>query len=331
MVDASIELHSDSRIAHTYALPPVYLFFVQDRATLGHRVHSWLRIRSRCINQVLEPPPHAKVMMQAAEWRIALEGAYYAMVDDESTVRPQSTREDIERLPPSPRGFKRLRAEPKPIKSNRSRAVAGSKDINQVQDNGVMQRTKSTHAADRRYANRVDINVRFGVHLGFEPYTPDLVCQFGEKSITRLDADTDDKLAAMVLWELALFSFRIELLLLDRAIMAACWAEGEDARVRERAVKMIWDTGSVRPQWEWDPSQDALTSPVWGVRMVRVRAFASVLRDWPRGEDLKWLDIHETDEAAFCEFEQRVYKFYALTFFAYRSRLPTLPICQPAI
>ncbi|OBZ76622.1 hypothetical protein A0H81_03260 [Grifola frondosa] len=75
------------------------------------------------------------------------------------------------------------------------------------------------NANAKRVADRVDINVRFGIHGGFPPYSADCAPAWGDVNITRQMLSADRTVFVGIVWELALFNFRLELIFLDRQLV----------------------------------------------------------------------------------------------------------------
>ncbi|OBZ78745.1 hypothetical protein A0H81_01028 [Grifola frondosa] len=209
------------------------------------------------------------VLMTTQQWRIALEGKYFAIEYEHSHVEPESAKEHIIRLPPPPPQEKRPRQE-------------GKMEAGQIMKN----------ANAKRVADRVDINVRFGIHGGFPPYSADCAPAWGDVNITRQMLSADRTVFVGIVWELALFNFRLELIFLDRQLVPYFYNHSDQrlALRRERVIYEIWNSGGVRPMWTDDLKCDRLTSVLWDERREAVKQMAIVMKDWPDGQHLLWTD-----------------------------------------
>lgn len=86
-----------------YPLPPIHLFHKSKNEKMGEKIHNWLWVRLWYLIQVITPPEHQMVSMRTSQWRIALEGCYYAVKYQwPKGVRPQALSSDIDRLPSPP-------------------------------------------------------------------------------------------------------------------------------------------------------------------------------------------------------------------------------------
>ncbi|PCH34430.1 hypothetical protein WOLCODRAFT_148482 [Wolfiporia cocos MD-104 SS10] len=162
-----------------YVLPPVHLFY-SSSPVMGSKVHNWLRIRQWCLIRAINPPLHGKTLMTTPQWRIVLDGKYWRVpLDRLGDVHPKSTSAEIQALPLPPL---------------------------------AEHRNQNTKKADRRsrqrLADRIDINVTFGVHRGFIPYDPTLDhSTWGGRVISHDEADRDEQLWAEITWELSVINF----------------------------------------------------------------------------------------------------------------------------
>ncbi|GJE90281.1 hypothetical protein PsYK624_064100 [Phanerochaete sordida] len=301
----------DTSQALTYHLPPPHLFYAGDFSgpIIVQRVHNWLRIRDWCIEQGTRPCLPRFTRMTAHQWRTALEGRYHIVPYDPQTVHPKSSSEDIAKLAEAPHDMKRRRTNTSPDKF----------------------RTK----AQPRLADRIDINVRFGVHAGFAIYSPVEKSPWGKMDLDAQGISTfgSPALVNEVVWELSVASFRLELMDIDRDILAPVYNHPDCslAARRESHVCHVWQERCIRPMWTRDLACDALSSSSWDERIPAVKQLAYVISFWPAGQRFRaWNDSNAVDAEAFARFEYDVFLFYARTFSEVRGRRPVLPLLRPA-
>lgn len=305
----------DNGKTQKYHLPPVHLFYAAsaDSSLTVKKTHNWLRIRQWCFDQVTRVGEQGSTPMTAYEWRAALDGLYYSIPYDPSVVKPKSTLADIQRLASAPPPAKRQRTGP-PGNSYKSK--------------------KNEKAQSRRLASTIDVNVRFGVHAGFDPYDPDQQVTWGKITLRSADiaVQPGHTLLHEILWELSVANFRLELLELDRAILRVVYDHPDRAVAarRESLVCRVWRNGHLRPTWENTDQCDALSSVLWADRISAVKQLASVLSAWPGGDEYKtWNPKSAWDAFAFFEFEYGVFLFYARAFHRRYGRRPILPLLFP--
>ena len=301
----------DPSRSHLYHLPPPQLLFAAaatSNVTVS-KVHNWIRIRSWCFDQIRN---RDDVLMTTYQWRIALEGRYFA-VDFDKDVRKLAkvTDEQINRLPSPPDlEFKRRRKEEMPT----SKAYG--------------------YAQLRRLASRLEINVRFALDGGFSPYDPSERVQWGSLKLSAQDiSDTHSNTIKAVAWELSVANFRLELLHLDREILPRIYRHPDPslAARREANICYIWRNGLPRPAWEDNVDCDPLSSPLWTVRVGPIKQLASVVSLWPGGERFgTWDKNVAASSRAFDLFEYDVFSFYAHTFYRTKGQRPILPLTQPS-
>ncbi|OBZ77878.1 hypothetical protein A0H81_01585 [Grifola frondosa] len=264
-----------------------------------------------------QPTTSGKVLMTTLQWRIALEGKYYAIPYRPSIVKPASTPAEIALLPQGPPAD--------PTKQKRTRET----------EDGVVEAPVKCEEKRRyrRIVDRIDISVRFGVHAHFAPYQPELtVPSWGMFCVTRAVADTDSVLWAEVIWEIALMNFRLELLDVDRDLLPALYAQEDSsaAAARQHELLEIWGIkGFLRPMWMETDSVDELSADDWEVRREAFVRWAHVMQTWP-GIDLQWDASTLRDRVEYDRFEAQVISVYCRIFYATRSRLPTVPLARPA-
>ncbi|GJF00802.1 hypothetical protein PsYK624_171030 [Phanerochaete sordida] len=298
-----------------YHLPPVHLFYASesDSPPVVHKTHNWLRIRQWCFDHLSRVGEQGSTPMTAHEWRAALDGLYYSIPYDSSVVKPKSALADIQRLPSAPPEAKRQRTGP----------------------SGNSYKSKKNEKAQyRRLASNIDVNVRFGVLAGFDPYDADQQVSWGKVTLRSADiaAQPGHTLLHEILWELSVANFRLELLELDRAILRVVYDHPDRAVAarRESLVCRVWRNGHLRPTWEDTDQCDVLSSILWADRIPAVKQLAFVLSSWPGGDEYKtWNPATAWNAFAFFEFEYSVFLFYARAFHQRYGRRPILPLLLP--
>ena len=294
-----------------YYLPPLHLFFAGAPSSdiTVQKVHNWLRIRSWCFDQIRQ---HDEILMTAAQWRYALEGKYYAVPYEHLKVKGGLgfTLEDYDRLPLPPQDMKR-----------------------RVLDPEAKHRKNNESTQHKRVAGRIQINIRFGVHGGFPPYSPDdKVVWGGEDWDAARLAKCGTRVIRGVVWELSVANFRLELLQLDRTLLDVVYKHPDRfyAARRERMICSIWKNGWARPAWEDDPESDPLNSASWKVRVPPVQRLWTVISLWPGSDNIPtWSESFAHGEEEFRKFEYQLFLFYAQEFYRLNGRRPVLPLLQP--
>ncbi|OBZ78481.1 hypothetical protein A0H81_01593 [Grifola frondosa] len=300
-----------------YSLPPAHLFY-SEGSLIGERFHNWLRIRMYCLAQATDPPADGRVLMTTNQWRMALEGKYYALPYRSLVVQPVSLPTDIARLPSNPD------VDPSTLK--RTRELEDG-ETHEACSSGERRRFK-------RIADRIDVNVRFGVHARFTPYQAALTMpSWGQLNVTRAVADMDRTLWGEVVWELTVMNFRLEFLDVDQDLLPALYAEEDTSHAarRQNDLKHIWSPhGYLRPMW-CTCRTDELGAMDWTVRRHAFVQWARAMEGWPSAclqcneEDLQARDHYDA-------FECKVVEFYCRAFYQQRARLPTVPlVCPPSM
>ena len=181
---------------------------------------------------------------------------------------------------------------------------------------------------------RVDINVRFGVHAGLSPYVPDIqpLPRWMGEPVDRRRAATDTKLWGGIVWELGYMNFRMELLTLDMEIMPDLYKpEMFTVRNRQDDIMHIWNDLYV--VWEKpgvNDAQDRLTADHWWDRQIGMGLFHSILNTWPIVEPrLSPWDGRKETRDGFDKLEQETVLYYCRRFHAIRGQLPTLLLARP--
>ena len=149
------------------------------------------------------------VSMRTSQWRIALEGRYYAVKYQwPKGVRPQASSSDIDRLPSPPPTIKKARLDSIPVRTP-AQVHTRQRALDQV----------ASVKAAKRLAERADVHVRFGIFGGFGPYDPSSVFQWGDMKVDRRMADKGEVLWKEIVWELSILNFYLEFLQLDRDLI----------------------------------------------------------------------------------------------------------------
>ncbi|OBZ65760.1 hypothetical protein A0H81_14378 [Grifola frondosa] len=279
---------SDSPPQHLFSLPPPHLFYAEGQLT-GVRMHNWLRIRMYCIAHVLNPPADGKVLMTTTQWRIALEGKYCAIPYQALVVKPVSTPEDIAKLPSSPL-----------LSEERQRTLHREQD-------GSTAVTSAEKRRQKQIADRIDI----ATSLYPSGKLLRLTCHSRHRS----------RLVDEVVWELAIMNFRLELLDIDRDLLASLYGDEDMSAAADRQLELlrIWHgEGSLHPMYERDTCADELGAEDWQIRREAHIRWARALQSWPR-VDLAWRDEDLQDRRAYDAFEAHVVDVYCRSFYEWVS------------
>lgn len=308
----SSHLGDDNSKQFLYFLPPPHLFYAQSTTSTVTvtKVHNWIRVRSWCFEQI---GTNEDILMTTNQWRVALEGKYYAKPYGHLKVDLWVSPEEIGRLPPPPPDTKRRRVEePAPTPKHKKNTETGQ---------------------HRRAAAKLQIAVRFGLDGGFAPYDPDEKVEWGKESLdAKALSETHLDVIKEIVWEISVASFRLELLDIDRTLLSIVYAHPNPALAahREAVICRIWNNGWVRPTWEDDVQCDPMSAHHWEDRVEATRKFAFAMSVWPNGEKFCTIDVADTNsEQAFTDFEYLVFLFYADTFHSLKGRRPILPMLRP--
>ncbi|PCH40630.1 hypothetical protein WOLCODRAFT_159689 [Wolfiporia cocos MD-104 SS10] len=276
-------------------------------------MHNWLCIRQWCFSRAFDPPAHSKVQMTAAQWRLALEGRYYRFPYDHAA--PQSSIDEIARLPPLPNHEKEPGAQPEAMRGHKAKLLK--------------QRSRM------RTTDRIDVAVVLNVHGGFVPYDARAVCpSWGTRHVTREVVEGAQDLWAEVVWELSVVSFRLEFLHADRALAPTHYTVEDDILLREQLVTDIWlnneeDAMLLRPNWEEQTPCDGLVHRDWQRRRHSVTGMVRVLASWPDSGHL-YVPQENCTQSDFEHAEEIAIRFYATAYRRKFGRLPTFPLQCPA-
>ena len=160
---------------------------------------------------------------------------------------------------------------------------------------------------------------------------PNHVFWSGEEIISS-DPISARPIAAEVIWDLYEHNFRIEVFLLDRAIMKDAWAVESQAVVREKMLLLLFpgDTGYL--VGEMPEVDGGLAAESWIERYSYVRNFCKLLATWPNHPAALDRDLQASpSEKEVIEIEQVVVRFYCQTFFDYFARAPITPHRLPPV
>ena len=160
---------------------------------------------------------------------------------------------------------------------------------------------------------------------------PDHVYWNGFKIISN-DPTSAQPIAAQVIWDLYKHNFRIEVFLLDRAIMKDTWAVESQAVVQEKMLLLLFpgETGYLVERMP--EADEGLAAESWIERYGYVHNFCKLLATWPN--HLTALDQNLQDspsEKEVIEIEQVAVCFYCQTFFDYFARAPVTPHRLPPV
>lgn len=255
--------------------------------------------------------------MTSDEWKIALEGRYYLKPFNPDEVKPEAPSADIAQLPPAPPAPSDTLAQP----------IVGVLDA---------KATKKKAEAVKRLANRIDINVRFGVYAGFPPHDDSIVCQWGDTEISQAQASNNERLWNEVTWELSVMHFRLEFLDLDRQMVPAFY-QATDTRIsaeRQAQVCRIWNSGGIRVMWHTaERERDPFSSSDFADAHKLVRQMAEVMFQWPLDRVTKKMLEYPAGAFSagpvFDAFRVTVFTIYAKSFYAANDRIPHIPLSQP--
>jgi hypothetical protein len=146
------------------------------------------------------------------------------------------------------------------------------------------------------------------------------------------DPTSAQLIAAEVIWDLYEHNFRIEVFLLDRAIMKDAWADESQAVEREKLLLLLFpgDTGYLV---EWMPiANEGLAAESWIERCGYVRNFCKLLATWPNHPTALDRKLQASpSEKEVVEIEQMAVRFYCQTFFDYFARAPITPHRLPPV
>ncbi|PCH35466.1 hypothetical protein WOLCODRAFT_156157 [Wolfiporia cocos MD-104 SS10] len=149
---------------------------------------------------------------------------------------PQSSIDEIARLPPLPNHEKEPGAQPEAMRGCKAKLLK------------QQSRMCTT--------DRIDVAVVLNVHGGFAPYDARAVCpSWGTRHVTREVVEGAQDLWAEVVWELSVVSFQLEFLHADRALAPTHYTVEDDILLRKQLVTDIWlnneeDAVLLHPNWE---------------------------------------------------------------------------------
>jgi hypothetical protein len=137
---------------------------------------------------------------------------------------------------------------------------------------------------------------------------------------------------SQIIWDLFEHNFRLELLALDRCVMAKIWQDSLKAAARDDLLKRVFPGDSGYLVGVMPSSNEGLAAEKWEDRMPYVENFRVLVSDWP-GESAALLkDIKVLASPFFTPRRSDVDKvevllthFYCQTFFDYFGRAAITP------
>lgn len=293
----------------TFALPPYHIFSGPDDIGMARRLHSYLRIRGWCFDQVFDAPAHGQTKMTAAQWRVALEGGYYFVEYEhlDSRVQPIASKEDIARLPP------------RPDHDNRN--------ANGKRERGEQITNQRLSKMDKRTRDRIDVNVRMHVHAGFAPYDEEEGVYWRGHLKKLADVRGDLSLYRSIMWELSVLHFRLEFLLLDELCYPYPTRPPTPSAIAHRQifVTSIWGGGNLSVA-----EGDRLTSGEFGQRASAILRLGECMSPWGF-PSLQSSQVAVIDGTHFRRREQDTIVFYVERFHQRFGRIPCIPLEKPLV
>ncbi|KAJ3564158.1 hypothetical protein NP233_g8475 [Leucocoprinus birnbaumii] len=140
----------------------------------------------------------------------------------------------------------------------------------------------------------------------------------------------------LVIWDSQEHQFRLELLTLDRIILASVWATEDGRGAREQKHKAIWPDG-VCFLLGIPPGGTGMGAAEVKTRFTFIKALQDIVVDWPfeEAQKLRAIIFCESEESwnqsKMEEFEKQAGKLYCQQFFAHFGRPPCIPHLFPAI
>ncbi|THH29461.1 hypothetical protein EUX98_g4727 [Antrodiella citrinella] len=255
-----------------YFFPCPQLFYGLDVTSKSgcRRLHNWLRIRVWCLNQALNSASHG-VLWTKSCWRIAMDGEYYRILDiPAGDIQPLSSAADIAQLP---------------VHIRPARTVP---DVQPRKNKRLRKGTNTLVRGDqRRRAERVDVNVRFGVHAQFKPHDESEAQEWGRWQLSQADVNEHTALWREIVWELSVVNFRLELFHVDRVLCPHIYADSAQALLRSDQIISIWSSdGAVLPDWTRSLEVDLLNSSDDFEHGKALQRFAVCMSVWPGGSEM---------------------------------------------
>ncbi|THH28251.1 hypothetical protein EUX98_g5937 [Antrodiella citrinella] len=312
--------HAEDRLL--YALPSPHMFYryASDNASACRMLHNWLRIREWCILQVMNGAQQGRVLMTREEWRIALDGNYYQLVDVDPEKCPFKA---------SPAEIAELPLRPVPLKE-RNRVEGDKASKRRRIDNNHNDRR-----VDRRLGTRVDINVRFGVHAQFVPHEETSRHRWGGREYTLQQLSGKGVVWGEVVWELAVMSFRLELMQVDRALCSGIYNNQADgAWHRTNMAAKIWSIeGWITPPWTYKMDEDCLATERMDVRGRALARFARLMSVWPSLDPNQMHPMQQllatSPNTLDASHDVAIFSFYICSAHSILGRIPTFPLQMP--
>ncbi|THH21517.1 hypothetical protein EUX98_g8364 [Antrodiella citrinella] len=282
----------------------------------SRRLHNWLRVRIWCLNQALNSASHGALWTKSC-WRVAMDGEYYRIQDIPATdIQPLSSASDIAELPVHIRP-------PRPVADGKTR-----KNKRLRQGNNALVR-----AEQRRRAERVDVNVRFGVHAKFVPHDESEEQEWGRWKLSQGKVTGNTALWCEVVWELSVANFRLELLHVDRVLCPHIYTDSTQALLRSNKIISIWSSdGAVLPDWTRSLEVDLLNSSDDNQHGTALKRFADCMSIWPGGSEMTNLlakYVWPKGSVLDRRDNQPIFMFYLRSAHPVLKRLPTIPLAAP--
>jgi hypothetical protein len=154
---------------------------------------------------------------------------------------------------------------------------------------------------------------------------------WNKKEILSSNPASARSVAPEVIWNLYEQNFRIEMLLLDRAVMSASWENPALANRQEGMLRRIFpgDTGFF--VGEMPHTNQGLAAESWAHRGLYVQKFCELLADWPKHPAVFDQMPELSNEKRMAEMEHMAIAFYCQTFFDYFARAPITPHRLPSV
>lgn len=142
----------------------------------------------------------------------------------------------------------------------------------------------------------------------------------------------------LVVWDVQEHNFHLELLNLDRCVLANVWRTSDGALLRERKIRSVFVHESILSA-DLPPHPCGFSSNNWEERRPYIEAFCSVLVDWPKAPPPLHSSIVADNEGAGPSPWSRVAverseclaaAFYCQTFFDYFGRAACIPHLLPS-
>ncbi|THH20708.1 hypothetical protein EUX98_g8536 [Antrodiella citrinella] len=185
----------------------------------------------------------------------------------------------------------------------------------------------------RRRAERVDVNVRFGVHAQFKPHDESETQEWGRWQLSQADVNEHTALWHEIVWELSVVNFRLELFHVDRVLCPHIYADSAQALLRSDQIISIWSSdGAVLPDWTCSLEVDLLNSSDDFKHGKALQRFAVCMSVWPGGSEMTNLlskYVWPSGRILYRHNNQHIFMFYLRSAHGVLKRLPTIPLAVP--